>query len=333
MQYTRFGNTDIDVSRFSLGTMGFGGQHLDAAACDRVLGEAMDAGVNMVDTGDGYGESEAVLGRIIGARRGGLVLATKVFVDHTGDADVTRNSRRNILAGVEDSLRLLGLDYIDLYQLHHPDPETPIEETLEALSEVVKAGKVRYVGVSNHYAWQMALMLGRAEARGLARIVSAQLCYNVLDRPIEQEAAAFCLKLNVPVMAYSPLSGGLLSGRYSGGGALPAGSAIEGRFGGKLARMHETEAVRDILAGLRPLAEAQGLSMIQLSLLWLSAKPFVGTVLVGGTRSEHFRPAWEVTDRALPADVVAEIDALSERQVYKPHRNQPFADAPALREG
>lgn len=329
MQYARFGNTAMKVSRLALGTMGFGGEHLPKEACARVVDEAIDHGVNFFDTAESYGESEAILGEVLGKKRERVFLCTKVFRQHTA-VPCGRNSRHNILRSVEDSLTRLKTDYVDLYLLHHPDPDTPLEETLMALDSLVKEGKARYVGCSNHYAWQVALMVSMANQRGWAPVVANQVCYNILDRPVEVEFVPLSRKLNIPIIAYSPLCGGLLTGRYRRGEPLPPGSAIEARFGGKIRQMHESSIVHDILEGLQPIARDQEVSLVQLALLWLMAKPYVGTVLVGGTRPEHFQPAYEIADKRLPEEVVSQIDALSQPQIYKPFRNQPFADAPAL---
>jgi aryl-alcohol dehydrogenase-like predicted oxidoreductase len=178
--------------------------------------------------------------------------------------------------------------------------------------------------VSNHYAWQLAVMLGAADRHGLASPVSNQVCYNVLDRPVETETVPFCRTFGIPIMAYSPLCSGLLTGKYRRGEPLPPGSAIATRYRGQIRAMHETDVVHDVLEGLAQIVAEQALSMIQLSLLWVMAKPYVGAVIIGGTRPEHFGPAFEIADRTLPADVVARIDALSEPRIYKPFRNQPF---------
>ncbi|MBI3947412.1 MAG: aldo/keto reductase [Armatimonadetes bacterium] len=329
MQYARFGNTSMKVSRLCLGTMGFGGPHLPPEACARVVDEAIDHGVNLLDTAESYGRSEAILGEVLGEKRDRVFISTKVFTMHTR-AQCGRNSRQNILRSAEDSLARLQTEYIDLYLLHHPDPDTPMDETLLALDSLVRSGKVRYVGCSNHYAWQVALMASTAAERGWARPMANQVCYNILDRPADSEFVPFARKLNIPIMAYSPLCGGLLSGLYRPGEPLPAGSAIESRFGGKIRQLHESSVVKGILEGLEQIAQGQEVSVLQLSLLWLTAKPYVGAVLVGGTRPEHFRPAYEIADRTLPDEVVAQIDALSQPQVYKPFRNQGFADAPIL---
>lgn len=333
MQYARFGNTAMNVSRLCLGTMHFGSDHLDPDACARVVDEAIDNGVNFIDTAEGYGPSEGILGPIVSGKRDRVFISTKVFSLHTHDDHCGRNSRHNILKSCEDSLAKLKTDYIDLYLLHHPDPDTPLEETVQILDELVRDGKVRYFGCSNHYAWQMALMLGCAARHGWRPVVTNQVCYNIIDRPAEVEFVPFGKKMNVPIMAYSPLSGGLLTGKYERGQPLPEDSAIKTRFGGKLERMHETNDVHHVLDRLRPIAAEHQVSLAQLSLMWLLAKPAAGTVIVGGSRPEHFTPAYEIADRELAPEVVECIDALSERQVYKYFRNQPFTDGPGMAPG
>lgn len=319
----------MTLSRFCLGTMGFGGSALDRSACDRVVGQALDNGVNFVDTAEGYGQSEALLGEVLGSRRENVFISTKVFSPHTRDGQCGRNSRHNILRSAEDSLQRLKTDVIDLYLLHHPDPDTSLDETLAALNDLVTRGYVRYVGCSNHYAWQLALMRERARLTGCASPVTNQVCYNLLDRPVENELADFCTQTHIPIMAYSPLCGGLLSGKYEPGQPLPPDSSVATRFGGKIKALYDMPSVQHILGKLADIAEEQGLSMIQTSLLWLTAKPYVGAVILGGTRPEHFGTAYPVADKDLPEKVIERLDALTEAQRYKAFRNQPHRHAPA----
>ena len=328
MQYTFFGNTGMNVSRLCLGTMTFGNR-LDEAESARVLDEALDHGVNFIDTADSYGNSEEILGRILTKeKREKVFLATKVFMRFCREGRIARNSRTNIINSLERSLRLMKTDYVDLYQLHHPDEEAPIEETLATLDTLVKQGKTRYIGVSNHYAWQMAYMLGACKAHDWEPLVSLQANYDILDRQIESESVPFCTKFNIAIMCYSPLCGGILTGKYRGLEKLPEGSRAAGmKF---MQGYLEDETVQRIVEELHQIAKDHELEMNQLAVLWLLAKPHATTVILGGSRPEHFTSLYAVADRELPEDVVRQIDALSAARVYGPFMNQPFRNAPGL---
>ena len=322
MQYVTFGNTGMNVSRFCLGAMNFTNA-LDLGDAARVVDEALDQGVNFIDTADSYADSEEVLGKILSqGRRDRVYLATKVFRQFCRDRRVGRNGRVNIINALERSLRLLQTDYVDLYQLHHPDEQTPIDETLAALDRLVKQGKVRHVGVSNHYAWQMAYMIAASQAHGWEPLVSIQANYDILDRQIERETVPFCQRFNVALMCYGPLCGGILTGKYHGPEGIPEGSrAAKNR---PMQEYLNNEAVEHIVKELRQIADENGLQMNQTSILWLMSKPHATSILVGGSKPEHFTQIYEIADKELPEEAVQRIDALSESRVYIPFRNQPF---------
>jgi len=215
---------------------------------------------------------------------------------------------------------------VDLYQLHHPDERTPLDETLQTLDTMVRQGKVRYVGVSNHYAWQMAWMLTAARGRGLAPIVSYQADYSLLYRQIEAEAVAFCQRFNIAIMGYSPLAGGILTGKYHGPGGIPKGSRAA-----KSAQMREEiadETVERVVEALRRVADENDLKMNQAAILWLMSKPHATGVILGGSRPEHFSDIYEAADRSLPQEAVQALDEASAPRVYGPFRNQPFRSGP-----
>jgi len=328
MQYLRFGNTGMMISRFSLGAMVFG-EKLDLASAGRAVDEAIDHGVNLIDTADSYGDSEAILGQILSPeKRQRVYLATKVFKRFCRDGRVGRNSRVNIINALHRSLKLLNTDYVDLYQLHHPDPDTPIEETLSALDVLVKQGKIRYVGVSNHYAWQMAYMIGLSKAENLEPIVSIQADYNILDRQIEPQTVPFCERFNIALMCYGPLCGGILTGKYHGPENIPEDS--------RAAKMPvfksylQDPTCLQILDKLRLLAAENGVKMNQLAILWLMAKPYVTNIILGGSRPEHYTQIYEIADRQLPQELVQRIDELSASRVYRPFLNQAFRQGPPL---
>ena len=328
MQYTSFGNTGMKVSRFCLGAMTFGGQ-MDVEASRRALDEALDHGVNFIDTADSYGESEATLGEILGPdKRDKVFLATKVFRCFCRDAKVARNSRVNIINSLERSLRLMKTDYVDLYQLHHPDEDVPIQETMATLDTLVQQGKIRYVGVSNHYAWQMAYMLGLSKAHAWEPLVSIQANYGILDRQIERETLPFCAKFNIALMCYGPLCGGILTDKYRGKKEYAPDTRAA-----KMPRMQqylEDPAVQAVLDELREITSDQGLQMNQLAILWLLAKPEATAIILGGSKPEHFSQIYKVADRELPPEIVERIDALSAARVYTPFVNQPFRHAPGI---
>ncbi len=225
MEHVRLGRTGLKVSRACLGTMTFGLQ-ADEPTSRAILDRAAAAGVTFIDTADGYplggsidthGRSEEILGRWLEGRRDRFVVATKVHAP-MGSAVWDRGlSRKHILDAVEGSLRRLRTDYIDIYQVHHPDPDTPMEETQRALEDLVRAGKVRYLGVSNHPAWQVALALGRSEAAGVARFDCVQPRYNLLFREMERELFPLCVDQGLGVIPYNPLAGGLLTGKRDPG--------------------------------------------------------------------------------------------------------------------
>ncbi len=332
MEYVVFGNTGLKVSRFCLGAMNFP-LKCDFETTVATFQDAFDAGVNFIDNADAYGqgESEEVMGRALkqtSVARENLVIATKCWVkmfDRAGGGGMEGGgcSRRHIIQACEDSLRLLQTDYIDLYQLHHPDPITPVEETLEALDTLVKDGKVRYVGVANHYAWQICEMLGKAALHNRQPIVSAQIRYNIMDRVIETESVPFCRKFNVAIMGYGPLNGGILTGKYKRGEAAPEGS----RFAHpRMAEGYLTDDAFDMVDELQVIAERNGMLINQLAMKWVLSKPYITTPIIGGSRREHFQPMYEVFDLDVdPADL-ERIDEMSEKYRYQPFANQAVVD-------
>ncbi len=330
MQYNQFGGTGMEVSRYCLGAMTFG-KKLDLDGSRRVVDEALDAGVNFIDTADSYGASEELLGKILSAeKRERVFLATKVYTRECRDGRVGRNSRVNIRDSIERSLRLLKTDYVDLYQLHHPDAMTPVEETLITLDGLVREGKVRYIGVSNHYAWQMAWMIGESKAMRCEPLISIQANYNVLDRQIEAETLPFCRRFNIALMCYGPLCGGILTGKYHRGNGAPKGSRGDGNS--KMQAYIEDDRVTEIVRQLEEHASDRKLKPNQLATLWLLAKPEVSAVIVGGSRPEHFQELYKVADQRLPEEVVAAIDDISAARIYTRFVNQPVREGPKLAE-
>ena len=322
MQYSRLGRTGLRVSRICLGTMVFGTQTEEAAA-RAILDRAVDGGVTFLDTADIYplgsrgelvGRTEEILGRWL-ADRGGrdaLVIATKSRGRDDDPGGDHGSSRKHIVRAVEGSLRRLGTDYLDLYQLRGPDPHTPIEETLRALEDVVRSGKVRYVGVSGFLAYEVARAVGKAEALRLVRVECAQTRYNLVAREAERELLPCCSEEGIGVIANNPLAGGLLTGKHP-----PAGEALPGsRFrlpaiGEHYSRRYFAPDERATVEELRPLAAEAGLPLAELAVAWLLARPALTSAIVGASRPEQLDETLPAADVALDAGLLDRLDALT----------------------
>jgi aryl-alcohol dehydrogenase-like predicted oxidoreductase len=289
MDYRPLGNSDLLVSVVGLGCNNFGGR-IDLAASRAVIEAALDEGVTLFDTADMYGVqggSETVLGEILGSRRDQIVLATKFgHQDHDmgyGSAVGAKGGRAYIRRAVEESLRRLRTDHIDLYQLHTPDPETPIAETLAALHELVVEGKVRYLGHSNLSGWQLAEADHVARELGVTPFISAQNHWSLLDRDVERELVPAAEHYGVGVLPYFPLGQGLLTGKVRRGEPIPEGTRLAGR-----AHL-VTERRLDQVEALRTLADKLGRSLLDLAIGGLAARPVVGSVIAGASRPEQVR--------------------------------------------
>ena len=285
MTYRHLGNSGLMVSTVGLGCNNFG-MRIDAAATERVVNAALDHGITMFDTSDSYGESEVFLGAALGQRRDEVVLATKFGSDLRGANGPdwgARGSRRYIRKAVERSLTRLGTDYIDLYQLHMPDPSTPIEETLSALSDLVHEGKVRYIGNSNFSGWQIADADWTARTTGSVRFVSAQNHYNLIERAAEADVLPACKRFGLGQLPYFPLASGLLTGKYQRGVAAPAD--------GRIAAWHMdamlSDANFDKVDALSSFAAERGLSLLQVALGGLASRPAIASVIAGATSPEQ----------------------------------------------
>jgi aryl-alcohol dehydrogenase-like predicted oxidoreductase len=285
MQSVRLGTSDLQVSRVGLGCNNFG-MRCDQEQTSRVVERALDLGVTLFDTADVYGgagRSEEFLGKALGSRRREIVLATK-FGAPMGQGLMGAKASY-IARAVEASLTRLGTDYIDLYQLHFPDPTTPIEETVRALDELVRAGKVRYVGCSNFSGWQLVEALWTAKADGLAGFVTAQNQYSLLDRRIERELAEACKKYSVGILPYFPLASGLLTGKYQRGAEPPKGSRLSA-MGARAERFLNDRNMATV-EKLQAYAESRGHSLLELAFSWLASQPYVPSVIAGATRPEQ----------------------------------------------
>jgi aryl-alcohol dehydrogenase-like predicted oxidoreductase len=309
MDYRRLGQSGLKVSAVGLGCNNFG-MRIDQAETTAVVHACLDAGITFFDTADVYGgsKSEAMLGEALKGKRHEVVLATK-FANPMGPGpDKRGGSRRYVMSAVEASLKRLGTDYIDLYQMHRPDPETPIEETLSALDDLVTQGKVRYIGNSNFTGWQIADADWIARSEHLARFVSAQNHYSLLDRKVEFEVNPACERFGLGMLPFFPLASGLLTGKYKRGEPPPEGTrmaAMGARFAAAM-----TEEAFDKVEALTAWAAERGKSVLDLAFAWLLGHPVVSSVIAGATRSEQVHAnaaagAWTLT----PAEV-AEVTAL-----------------------
>jgi aryl-alcohol dehydrogenase (NADP+) len=321
MQYTRLGNTGLKVSRIALGMMTYGTPKwrpwvLDEAASRPFIERALKLGINFFDTADMYslGESENILGRALkdfGVSRERVVIATKVFSPMGDDLNQRGLSRKHILHSIDNSLRRLGTDYVDLYQIHRFDPETPIEETLEALHDVVKAGKARYLGASSMYAWQFARMLYTAGRLGLTRFVTMQDHYNLVYREEEREMIPLCRAEGIGLLPWSPLARGFLMGthrRQDHGDSLRAKTDD---FAHKLYYQDDDFAVVDRLTEL---ARQKSVSNAQLALAWLLHQPGMTAPIIGASKMEQLEDTAKGVDVKLTAE---DLKFLAEP--YKPH--------------
>lgn len=333
MKYIKFGNAGVEVSALCLGAMTFYEQ-CDEDTAIGIVRKAYDVGVNFIDTADSYGrgKSEEFLAKALKGIREGVFLATKFFVPYTPDRRLGGGlacSRKHIIQYVDNSLRRLQTDYIDLIQLHHPNPKVSAEEELSTLDTLVKQGKVLYIGVSNHYAWQMAHLLGVSALRGLEPIVSIQCRYNMLDRVVEMETVPFCQRFNIAMMAYGPQDGGILTGRYKRGEPIDPESRL-----GKIKSMQSklTDELFDVLDKIQQVADKYGIGMNQLAVRWVMDQPLCVIPIIGGSKPEHFDPLYEVVDLEIePADMQY-LTELTQQYRYGEFGNQPMTGgtSPAL---
>jgi aryl-alcohol dehydrogenase-like predicted oxidoreductase len=336
MKYATLGDTGLIVSRLALGTMTFGTgfapvQKVEQATARELVARALDRGVNFFDTANQYagGQAEELLGRALGARRHDVVVSTKVGLrlndDNVLDAGL---SYRHVLASAEASLRRLGTDYIDLLQLHLPDPLTPLEETARALDDLVRRGWVRYIGFCSFPAWQAALFLGLQRERGYPRFVSAQLHYSLLNRDIEHELVPLAREAGLAVLPWSPLSGGFLSGKY---GREQTGGEADRRATFHFPPVDLNLGYR-VVDRLREIARPLGASVAQVALAWLLTRPFVTSVLIGATRLDQLDDNLAAVNLALPGEAVQVLDEMTAPPALYPNWMRSYFDDRVTRE-
>jgi aryl-alcohol dehydrogenase-like predicted oxidoreductase len=310
MRERQFGTTELRVSSLGLGCNNFGGR-LDAAAARNVVHAALDAGITIFDTADIYGlrgGSETILGEALGARRKDVALVTKFGLPMDEEGQLKGGSARYVASAIEASLKRLRTDWIDLYYLHRPDPETPIEETLRALDALIKQGKVRYIGCSNMSAPQIVEAQQVSRANGLDRFVSCQDQYNLLSREIEAEIIPAMQAHRLALVPYFPLASGMLTGKYKFGAPIPADSRLS--YKRYSDRFLNDENFR-IVERLREFCVKRGRSLLELAFGWLLSKPLVGCVIAGASTPEQVYQNAAAVDWRLDAAEMAEIERLS----------------------
>jgi len=318
MEFIRLGSTGLKVSRICLGCMSFGSEFDWMIPEDQsfaIVRKALDLGINFFDTADVYsrGESERILGRALQhfeVRREDVIIATKVYQPVGPGPNDRGLSRKHILHSINGSLQRLGLDYVDLYQIHRFDLETPIEETLEALTDVVKAGKVRYIGASTMAAYQFAKMLARADQLHLARFVSMQNNYSLLYREEEREMIPLCREEGVALIPYSPIGGGLLAGTRRAGTVRSNSAMARNRFNRKA-----DEAVIDAVAAV---AKGRGVGPAQIAIAWLLAQRGVTAPIVGATKAAHLEDSVRAVGMQLAKEEVEKLEGVYETQPQLP---------------
>ena len=323
MKYNQLGRTGLFVSEICLGTMTFGGNEdagmwkaigaLQQDEVDKIVGRALEAGVNFFDTADVYsfGESEKRLGQAfqnLKTKRSDVVIATKAFGEMGPGPNDRGASRGHIMDGVKASLDRLGLDHIDLYQIHANDPVTPLDETLRALDDLVAQGLVRYIGCSNWPAWKIAKSLGVSDHRGFARFETVQAYYSIAGRDLEREIVPMMQSEDVGLLVWSPLAGGLLSGKFDRESSGPQGAR---RTSFDFPPV-DKERAWPIVDAMREVASAHGVSVARVALAWVLAKPFVTTVIIGARNTEQLEDNLAAADMRLTEAELAKLDAVSE---------------------
>jgi aryl-alcohol dehydrogenase-like predicted oxidoreductase len=317
MEHARLGRTGLQVSRLCLGTMTFGLQS-DESTAVAILDRAAEGGIDFIDSSDSYplggdlstrGITEEILGRWLRGKRDRFIVATKCFAP-TGPAPFDAgNSRKHIMAAIDNSLRRLQTDYIDLYQLHGYDRQTPIDETLGVLDDLVKSGKVRYTGCSNFLTYQLVRAIGRSETLRLARFDSVQPRYNLLFRQIEREMLPFCLEEGVGVIPYNPIAGGLLSGKHSRSGSPPEGTRFTlGTAGAAYQDRYWHDPEFDTVEELRQLAGQAGVSLVTLSVAWVMANKAITAPIIGASRPEQLDASLAAAEFKLDEDLKDRLD-------------------------
>jgi len=322
MQYVNLGRTGMKVSRLCLGMMSYGSKKwrdwvLEEPEALPFVQRAVEAGINFFDTANVYslGESERILGstlRTLGVRRDQVVIATKVFSEMGKGPNERGTSRKHILDSIDASLKRLGMDHVDLYQVHRWDYETPIEETLEALNDVVRSGRARYIGASSMFAWQLMKALSVSERQGWARFVSMQGHYNLIYREEEREMIPLCLDQGLGLIPWSPMARGFFAGNRTAPGK---GETARGRSDTYAANMYFSANDFEIAERVAKVAEKRGVTGSQVALAWILGKPHITSPIIGATKMDHLEQALAALDLRL--------DEVEVRQVEEPYQPHP----------
>ncbi len=329
MEYRILGRSGLKVSSLTLGTMTFGGKGFfakagstDLAGARRQIDLCLDAGMNLFDTADVYsrGLSEEILGQALAGRRERVLIATKARFPMGEGPNDRGSSRHHLLSACEASLRRLRTDYIDLYQLHEWDGLTPLEETLAALDQLVRSGKVRYVGVSNFSGWHLMKTLWVAQQHGYARPIAQQIHYTLQAREAEYELLPITLDQGLGVLIWSPLAGGLLSGKYRRGQPSPPGTRHALQWNEP--PVHDVEALYDIVEALSTIAEARGVSAAQVALAWLLTRPGVASVIIGARDERQLSDNLRAAELKLQTDEIARLESVSRPPLLYPYWHQ-----------
>ena len=315
MRYRKLGNSGLIVSAVALGTMQFGGKmnvgNLDQQATNEMVTFALDQGINFIDTADVYslGESEALLGNALKGVREEIVLATKVRLPMSDNFNRSGSTRVNIMRGIESSLKRLKTDYIDLYQVHGWDSNTPLEETLRTLDDLVRQGKIRYIGLSNYLAWQAATALGIQEKEHLEKFVTAQMYYSLVGRGVETDWLSFAEYHNMGILVWSPLAGGFLSGKYDRNTPPQSGTrfADAGQF-----VMFDKEKGFNVVDALREVAARHEVSPARVALAWVLSRPMISSVIIAGRKIEHLQDNIEAVNLTLTDEDLAVLHKASD---------------------
>jgi aryl-alcohol dehydrogenase-like predicted oxidoreductase len=329
MEYRQLGNSGLRVSVLSLGTMTFGGGSgfSQVGAVDIEDGRhqvdlCIDAGVNLFDTANIYshGASEEILGKALEGRRNNVIVATKARMVMRDGPNEGGASRYHIIRECEESLRRLKTDYIDLYQLHEWDGETPLEETLEALDTLVRSGKVRYIGCSNYSGWHLMKALGISERRGLTRFVSQQIHYSLQARDAENELVPISIDQGIGILVWSPLAGGLLSGKYRRNRQVPEGTRHFNNWGEP--PIHDENKLFDIIEALVEVADGRKVSAAQIALAYLVGRPAVSSVIIGARTEKQLTDNLAAANVALTVEERSRLDAVSQPVLLYPYWHQ-----------
>jgi len=319
MDYRKLGSSGLQVSALGLGTNAFG-KRADEAASRRIIDYALEQGITFIDTANIYAgtESERIIGLALEGKRQQAILATKAGLISGQGPNGRGSSRHHLMHELEGSLRRLRTDYVDLYQIHTFDPQTPLEETLRALDDMVRSGKVRYIGASNYAAWELMKALGISEAKGLNRYVSIQCSYSLADRTPENELVPFCVDQGVGIIPYFPLAGGILTGKYSGANRIPEGSRAQ--TDPNFAKFLSTDRIQ-LADAVSEIAQQLGTTPTALSLSWLMERPAVSTVIVGATSLEQLQESLRSVELKLDEPERQALEKASRTFRY----SEPFA--------